>query len=70
MEQVHIIGIDQAKQSFQLHGACVDGSVAFRKKARQGEDTRLSGIAAELSGDDGGMRGRALLGPRDQQARA
>ena len=32
MEQVSIIGIDLAKSSFQLHGARVDGSVAFRKK--------------------------------------
>ena len=32
MEQVSIIGIDLAKNSFQLHGARADGSVAFRKK--------------------------------------
>ena len=32
MEQVHMIGIDLAKQGFQLHGARPDGSVAFRKK--------------------------------------
>ena len=32
MAQVHIIGIDLAKQGFQLHGARADGSVAFRKK--------------------------------------
>ena len=32
MEQVHMIGIDLAKNSFQLHGARADGSVAFRKK--------------------------------------
>ena len=31
MEQVIIIGIDLAKNSFQLHGARADGSVAFRK---------------------------------------
>ena len=31
MEQVHMIGIDLAKQGFQLHGARPDGSVAFRK---------------------------------------
>ena len=31
-EQVHMIGIDLAKQGFQLHGARPDGSVAFRKK--------------------------------------
>ena len=34
MEQVHMIGIDLAKNSFQLHGARADGSVAFRKKLR------------------------------------
>ena len=32
MEQVSIIGIDVAKRSFQLRGARVDGSVAFRKR--------------------------------------
>ncbi len=32
MEQVHVIGIDLAKQGFQLHGARADGSIAFRKK--------------------------------------
>ena len=32
MEQVHVIGIDLAKQGFQLHDARVDESVAFRKK--------------------------------------
>ena len=32
MEGVYIIGIDLAKQSFQLHGARADGTVAFRRK--------------------------------------
>ena len=32
MEGVYIIGIDLAKNSFQLHGARADGTVAFRKK--------------------------------------
>ena len=32
MEQVNMIGIDLAKNSFQLHGARADGSIAFRKK--------------------------------------
>ena len=31
MEEVTIIGIDLAKNSFQLHGAQDDGSVVFRK---------------------------------------
>ena len=37
MEQVSIIGIDLAKNSFQLHGARADGSVAFRKKLSRGK---------------------------------
>jgi len=32
MHEVSIIGIDLAKNSFQLHGARADGSVAFRQK--------------------------------------
>ena len=32
MEKVNIIGLDLAKRSFQAHGACADGRVAFRKK--------------------------------------
>ena len=37
MEQVIIIGIDLAKHSFQLSGAWMDGSVAFRKKLGRGK---------------------------------
>ena len=37
MKRVHIIGIDLAKQGFQLHGARPDGSVAFRKKLARGK---------------------------------
>ena len=37
MEQVCMIGIDLAKNSFQLHGAGVDGSVGFRKKLSRGK---------------------------------
>jgi transposase len=32
VEKVSIIGVDLAKPVFQVHGACADGSVAFRKK--------------------------------------
>ena len=32
MNEVNIIGIDLAENSFQLHGSHADGSVAFRKK--------------------------------------
>ena len=59
MEQVHIIGIDLAKQSFQLHGARADGSVG---KSWQGEDARLSGVTTALPGGDGGARARTGIG--------
>ncbi len=32
MSAVSIMGIDLAKQVFQVHGACADGSVLFRKR--------------------------------------
>ena len=32
MAEVSIIGLDLAKNVFQVHGACSDGSVAFRRK--------------------------------------
>ena len=32
MSEVSIIGIDLAKRVFQLHGACANGAVIFRKK--------------------------------------
>ena len=32
MKEVSIIGLDLAKNSFQLHGASADGGVIFRKK--------------------------------------
>lgn len=32
MEEVTIIGVDLAKNVFQVHGAAADGSVVYRKK--------------------------------------
>ncbi|PWJ10686.1 hypothetical protein SAMN05421539_12210 [Jannaschia seohaensis] len=32
MGEVTIIGVDLAKNAFQVHGAAADGSVLFRKK--------------------------------------
>jgi len=37
MSVVTIIGIDLAKRVFQLHGACQDGAVAFRKTLSRGQ---------------------------------
>ena len=41
MKEVSIIGVDLAKNVFQLHGAAADGTVVFRKKL-----SRLSDISA------------------------
>ena len=32
MKEVSIIGVDLAKQVFQLHGATAEGEIVFRKK--------------------------------------
>ena len=37
MEEASIVGIDLAKNSFQVHGARADGSVAYRKKLSRGK---------------------------------
>ena len=65
MNDVNIIGIDLAKNSFQLHGARSDGSVAFRKKL--GRD-RLMTFLAEQPHCIVAMEACATaprLGPRD-----
>ncbi|GGB43849.1 hypothetical protein GCM10011316_14770 [Roseibium aquae] len=41
MEEIAIIGVELAKNVFQVHGAAVDGSVLFRKKVTQPQFTRL-----------------------------
>ncbi|WP_029032323.1 IS110 family transposase [Salinarimonas rosea] len=37
MGEVSIIGVDLAKNVFQVHGAAADGSVLFRRKLRRGQ---------------------------------
>jgi transposase len=41
MKQISVIGLDLAKQSFQVHGAAADGTVAFNRKLRRGEVLRF-----------------------------
>ena len=69
MEQVNMIGMDLAKNSFQLHSARVDGPLAFRKKLSRGKLLDFIGCATTLHGDDGGVRRRVALGPGDRQSR-
>lgn len=41
MGEVSIIGVDRAKNVFQLHGAAADGSVMFRKKLSRPQFARF-----------------------------
>ena len=43
MEEVTIIGVDLAKNVFQLHGAAADGSVVYRKKLSRPQFARFMG---------------------------
>ena len=45
MDNVSIVGIDLAKQSFQMHGAAADGSGVFRKKLSR---PQLTAFLSEL----------------------
>ncbi len=59
MKEISIIGVDLAKNVFQLHGAAADGSVLFRKKltrpqfqrfmAEQGSRPKPSGSRVSAS---------------------
>lgn len=44
MGEVTIIGVDLAKNVFQVHGAAADGSGVCRKKLSRPQFARLSGI--------------------------
>lgn len=41
MEEVTILGVDLAKNVFQMHGAAADGSVVFRKKLSRPQFARF-----------------------------
>ena len=57
-----MIGVDLAKNVFQLHGASMTGQVLFRKKLSQGPVSSLHGEPASRCCRDGGLRQRPLLG--------
>lgn len=41
MKEVSIIGVDLAKQVFQLHGAMAEGDVVFRKKLSRKQSEQI-----------------------------
>jgi hypothetical protein len=63
--QVTTLGIDLAKNVFQLHGCDAKGRAVLRKQLTRKQMLAFPGQLAELPGGDGGLRDGALLGARD-----
>lgn len=62
MGEISIIGLDLAKQVFQVHGARVDGSVVLRKKITRGQLLAFFFKAATLHRRHGSLCNGPLLG--------
>ena len=70
MSEITTIGLDLAKNVFQIHGVDAVGAVVLRKRLRRGQVLEvLCGFVA-LSGRRGGLRDGALLGARADGARS
>ena len=69
MEEANVIGIDLAKNTFQVHGAKADGSVAHRKKLSRAKLLGFLPARPRCVGGDGSVRQPPLLGPGDRGAR-
>jgi hypothetical protein len=63
MSKVSTIGLDLAKNVFQVHGADVAGAVVFRKRLRRASVLQFFALQPPVYGCDGGLCGIALLGP-------
>lgn len=65
-----MIGVDLAKTVFQVHGASMTGQAKVPQEAIAAKFFQVHGRAASSGGRDGSLWQRALLGPRDDQARS
>src|ERR1700730_4894742 len=65
---IRTLGIDLAKNLFQVHG--VDGYGRTAAPAPPHAATDIYSAAATMPGGDGGVWQRSLLGPRDWQVRS
>lgn len=63
MSEVRTIGLDLAKNIFQVHGADASGAVVFRKQLRRGQVLKFFGsLPATVPGCDGSLWKLPLLG--------
>ena len=68
MKQITTIGLDLAKNVFQVHGAADDGSPIFNKKTASVRVAAIFREIATVSGRHGSLRRFALLGARNRGA--
>ena len=69
MKTIATIGLDIAKQVFQVHGADKAGGAVLRRKLRRSEVTRFFSDAASVPGRHRGQRQCALLGAGSERLR-
>jgi len=69
MSEITTVGLDLAKNVFQAHGDDASGRAVLRKKHRRDQVLDFFGRLAPSVVAHGSLRRRALLGPRDRQAR-
>jgi len=70
VKQISTIGLDLAKNVFQIHGADAEGAPIFNRKLRRAEVLRFFEKLPPCLVGFGGVRRFALLGARDRGARS
>ena len=69
MGEITTVGLDLAKNVFQVHGVDAAGATVLRKQLRRAQVHGVLRQAAALSGWAGGVRPGALLGAQVARAR-
>jgi len=68
MSEIFMVGLDLAKNVFQVHGADGGGRAVLRKNLRRAQVLEFFQPAASLRCRDGSLRRRSFPGTRDRQA--
>lgn len=68
MSEVSMIGLDLAKNVFQVHGADASGAILSRKKLRRDQMLKFFDAQPACNGCHGGLRQQPLLGAGDHEA--
>ena len=63
MSEIATIGLDIAKNVFQIHGVDRSGKIVLRKALRRSQVAGFFSNPSALPDRDGGLRDRSSLGP-------